>query len=149
MSDLIDKRNWLITELARLGIERVVIDYSGSGDDGSINEISAYKVGEDPDNLKVRHDVDEIFNSFHEPGQIATRVSNELLDRGEKNLSTILSDFAYIALDHMSVPDWINNDGGGGKMTIYVQAVDGHEAGKVVTDHYYNEMKETYGEYEL
>lgn len=88
MSDL--KNIKVILELKDLGVDRVEIQYSGSGDSGDIDDVTYYnKAGE----------VVEIEGEYEE-------VHNKLQDYA----LTLLND----------IEDWWNNDGGYGVLNMFI-----------------------------
>lgn len=122
----------LMAELKALGVALLVIEYSGGGDSGAIDAISAYVA----DNGTSK-DVDELFRATHD--EITVRVSQTLMDEQPKDFSTRLEEYAYeFLLDDLS--DWCNNDGGSGKVMVFVEpGLDDHgnehEAGEIHIHH--------------
>lgn len=139
-----ERKQFLLATLKDLGISQVVIEYSGSGDSGQVDEINAYLV----DGLGVPQDIDEIAAQHAPPDEISIKVSNKLLGQEDSTLSNILEQFAYDAVECANLSDWCNNEGGGGSMTLLVEAgLDSDEeeceAGTLSIRHYYNiETKE-------
>ena len=138
------RKQTLLATLKTLGVSQIVIDYSGSGDDGQINEINAYLTSD----LATPEDIDKIAAQHAPLDDIPIKVSNKLLGQKDKELSAILEEFAYDAIDAANLSDWVNNEGGGGVMTLLVEAGEDsdqekHEAGVLSIRHYYNvETKE-------
>lgn len=130
--DIEQRKKILIDELRTLGVAKLVIEYSGSGDSGAVDCISAYSAADlvemdKPGVFVAPKDVDEMAEAYYgRDGQIAIRVSNKLLGEDDALLSLQLEKFAYDLLDYFAVGDWVNNDGGSGKLTFYV---DGDEHG--------------------
>lgn len=128
-----ERKQHLLEELRALKIIKIVIDYSGSGDSGQIDTVSAYREGDtepqEPDQIER-----------DSPFDIPVRVSNALLGDGDKTLSARLEQFAYDALDAANVGDWVNGDGGDGVLTILVEKGDDseeeeHDAGTISIRH--------------
>lgn len=128
----------LLAELKALGIVLLTIEYSGGGDSGAIDEICAYTA-----NGSEIKDVDELHTAEH--NEIAVHVAQTLLNEPIHKFSQQLETFAYeFLLEDLS--DWCNNDGGSGKVMVFVEAgVDDqgieHDAGVIHIHHqtYYTE----------
>lgn len=134
-----ERKQALLVTLKNLGISQVVIEYSGSGDSGQVDEINAYLTG-DP---ATPEDIDKIAAQHAPPDEISIKVSNKLLGQEDKELSAILEEFAYDAIEEANLTDWYNNEGGGGAMTLLVEAgkdsdEEECEAGALSIRHYYN-----------
>ena len=86
----------LLLHLEELNIKRIVMEFSGSGDSGEINQRYYYT------SLKVDT---EIVNP--------ERINYDAKD----HIDTIV----YEALE--LIEDWYNNDGGGGIITIYIPSM--------------------------
>ena len=88
MSDL--KNIEVILELKDLGVDRVEINYSGSGDSGDIDDVTYYnKAGEVVE-------IEEEHEEVHEK----------------------VKDYALILLN--DIEDWWNNDGGYGVLNMFI-----------------------------
>lgn len=140
----IEKRKaTLLAVLKALGLASVVIEYSSSGDSGQVDDIAAYLPGDEkPVNI------DEQYEKVY-PDHIAIRVAGKLLGEDEQQLSEKLEQFAYDAIDYANLGDWCNNDGGGGTMTILIEAGtdsngDPHDAGTISIRHYTNYVERNY-----
>lgn len=115
-----ERKQHLLEELRALKIVKVVIEYSGSGDSGQVDTVSAYREGDtqpqEPDVI-----------AKDSPFDVPIRVSNAILGNDNAKLSARLEQFAYDALDAADVDDWYNNDGGEGILTILVKTGDDSE----------------------
>ena len=88
MSDL--KNSKVILELKDLGVDRVEINYSGSGDSGDIEDVTYYnKAGEV---VEIEGEYEDVHNK--------------------------LQDYAFILLD--KIEDWWNNEGGHGILNMFI-----------------------------
>jgi|LakMenEpi03Aug12_release.lakeMendotaPanAssembly.Ray.scaffolds.fasta_scaffold187812_1 hypothetical protein len=88
MSDL--KNSEVILELKDLSVDRVEIQYSGSGDSGDIDDVTYYdKAGEGVE-------IEEKYEEVHEK----------------------VKDYALIILN--DIEDWWNNDGGYGILNLFI-----------------------------
>lgn len=151
-NDITKTKQQLVAELLALGVHRAVIEYSGSGDSGAIDEVAAYMdVGKNRADIR---DVDELNAAAPLSNAAAIfQVTNRLMGNKDNALSKRLEQFGYDVLEHLNVSDWVNNDGGGGKLTIYAVDAehDGEEvaAGTVKVNHYYNEITSHDEAYEL
>ena len=88
MSDL--KNSKVILELKDLGVDRVAIQYSGSGDSGDIDDVTYYnKAGEVVE-------IEEKYEEVHEK----------------------VKDYALIILN--DIEDWWNNEGGYGVLNMFI-----------------------------
>ena len=145
----------IVDELRALGITHVIVEYSGSGDSGSVHEVSAILPGGNVDDYEARQDITELEASKPESDQIILlRIRDRLLGAAVKPLHARIESLCYAALDAVNADDWCNNDGGGGTMTIYVE--DNNEltgehvcAGTIKIAHYYNETIAHESSYEL
>lgn len=145
---LLTRKSFILEHLAALGIDYVEVEYSGSGDSGQVDNVAGYRRKSDDSYEKA--DV----NAPLSPEVVPLLVSRRLLDEPMDEMSKALEDFCYDALDHVNASDWCNNDGGGGKMTIFV--VDGEDeygderpAGTIHFEHYYNVVHRVDEDYEL
>jgi hypothetical protein len=109
------KREELIHVLKTIGIKKVRVHYSGSGDSGAVDAIDAYT---DEKKLDTATDIDAWFRDTE--ASIPIRVDNILLKDKDVLLTDILEDFSYKTLDEAQVEDWCNDDGGYGVLTINV-----------------------------
>lgn len=144
LNTIVQRKEALLATLRSLGVVRVVIEYSGGGDNGQVDSISAYTKDD-----KRPEDIDVLAARFAGPNEIPMKVSNKLLDLEDSALSVILEQFAYDAIEVSNLADWYNNEGGGGAMTLLVE--DGEdsegdlfEAGVLSIRHYYNTIKQNY-----
>jgi hypothetical protein len=139
--------------LKDLGVVKLVIDYSGSGDSGQIDTISAFRSSDVETDPNGAQDVDELVKAHAPANEIAMRVAGVLLDEKDESLSSALERFAYDALESLNVEDWCNNDGGDGIMTIYVEAGEDegepYPAGHIQINHGYNVNERHAVPYEL
>jgi hypothetical protein len=139
--DTEEVRRDLVMRLRALGIAQLVISYSGSGDSGQIDEIAAYRKGDDPDAGDAHTkalDVDDLWNGLG-PEQIAIMVSNKLMNIKNELLSVQLEQLGYDLLNHVNAADWQNNDGGQGRITIFVEEQgEENEPGRIEIAHEYN-----------
>lgn len=88
MSEL--KNIEVILELKDLGVDKVEVNYSGSGDSGDIDTITYYnKAGEV---VEIEGEYEEVYNK--------------------------LQDYALILLE--KIEDWWNNDGGYGVLNMFI-----------------------------
>lgn len=137
----------LMAELKKLGVHQLHIEYSGSGDDGQVQNITAF-IGDD------KYDIDELFDQAN-PNEIAVKVADEMLGRSSDKLSDRLELFAYEALNHVNASDWINNEGGGGTIVFFVEEGEYtsngefYPAGHIHFDHYWNKTEAVYETYSL
>lgn len=115
MSDFSQKRDAILDQLRALGVVRVEIRYSGSGDSGAVDEVHAYMAAAPDDPV---HPNDVLPKT---PEGVAIRVGNKLLGR-DTGLYRELEEFAYDALNEANVDDWVNNDGGEGSIEIDLTA---------------------------
>lgn len=79
----------VLFSLKSIGIEKIIFDYSGESDSGSIDEISFFNSNEDAIYLDKEYD----------------KLINDLEDK------------IYDIL--MCITDWYNNDGGGGNIEVF------------------------------
>ena len=88
MSDL--KNSEVILTLKDLGVDKVTIQYSGSGDSGDIDNVTYYnKAGEV---VEIEGEYEDVHNK--------------------------LQDYAHILLN--DIEDWWNNDGGHGILNMFI-----------------------------
>jgi hypothetical protein len=141
----------LFTELEELGVVKLEIEYSGGGDSGQVDNISAFL--EMPVEGSVPHNVDELYAAAVDPSQIPIRVANKLLNISNERLSQKYEQLAYDLLDNAGVSDWRNNEGGGGTLHVFVKPGqhdnETYEAGYIHADHHYYTQEATYETYSL
>lgn len=89
MSDL--KNIEVILELKDLGVDKVEVNYSGSGDSGDIDDVTYYNKAGEVVEIDGGH-FDDVHNK--------------------------LQDYALILLD--KIEDWWNNDGGHGILSMFI-----------------------------
>lgn len=115
-----DAQKLLFSSLRVLGVVKVVVDFSGGGDSGSVNGHRAVSAnGDDVDistttinwpKLRSHH---EYINDAY---KYKTKISNESMTLGQ-----IVESLCEIALDHSEL-DWYNNEGGQGHFIIDITA---------------------------
>jgi hypothetical protein len=112
----VKERNRIISALSDLGVQQCVIQYSGGGDSGSIDSISCYMAeDEDKDDPK---DPDALLSADSD-NAIRIEIRDRLLGTKTSKFSDQIESLCYALLDHLDVPDWVNNDGGQGTITIH------------------------------
>lgn len=133
----------LMARLRAVGITYVVAEYSGGGDSGQVDGITAY------DAAQKALDLGEV----REPNPVALQVVAKLENKEHESLQKTVENLVYDALDFVDAGDWCNNDGGDGTLHIYVEAgeLDGEPvaAGTIKITHNVNYMKQNTTEYEL
>lgn len=106
----------LLKVLRELGAARVIISYSGSGDDGHFED--ALITGKDDKILDVGEAVVTV-------NKLSTRVTadgfSEEIREEEQDLEDALLDFAHEWV-YSQHGGWENNDGGAGEITISVES---------------------------
>lgn len=111
---LTENKDRILEALKRLGATRVEADYEGSGDDGSINEVSIFK----GDSLIKTSDTITVLaeTSMFDPE------IGKWVDRGKQEtvpLAEAISDLIYDWLEGEN-PGWEINDGSSGDFEIDV-----------------------------
>lgn len=115
-------RDKLVAKLKELGIETIVVSFSGSGDSGSITGIDAKPTPNDK--ITTWEHADTLRNhtmlwvmswSVFENGSWVRRKEDK-----EMCLDQVLEKVAYQALDESGL-DWYNNDGGQGEFTMTIE----------------------------
>lgn len=111
-----DDQKLLLSTLRMLGVTKVVVEFSGSGDSGNIDAVHATNEREDVIDLtttsipwnKVRGETSYVAGSF----SWATKVTPEVM-----TVEKVIESLCELALDQSQL-DWYNNDGGQGHFTI-------------------------------
>lgn len=93
-----DELSAIIDECEKLGIERIEVEFSGSGDDGQINDVAFLKVGYD----KIDDYNDRLI-----------KVSDDLKER--------VHELVYAALEAQPT-NWCDNEGGQGHWHLDLSA---------------------------
>lgn len=115
-------RDRLVAKLGELGIESVVVGFSGGGDSGAINDICAMPTPNDQtsswkhaDTALRQHSMvwAKSWSSFENGSWVRHRQDQEM------TLYEVLEKVAYQALDESGL-DWYNNDGGQGEFTMTI-----------------------------
>jgi hypothetical protein len=122
-----EKRELIVQQLRDLGITRCVISYSGGGDSGQIEDVTCWTNvpgGEeivDAEKLQKAAQTEEQF--------IVTQVTDRLLGEKTSPLNQRIENLAYELLEEAGVDDWVNNDGGAGTITVFVEDGSSKEDG--------------------
>lgn len=92
----------ILTNLKDLGVKKIEISFSGSGDSGDIDDVEFH----DSDGNYLTQLVKETFN-----------------DKSKIDIENELRDIAWALINEKvdTVGDWVNNDGGFGSITIDVE----------------------------
>jgi hypothetical protein len=92
----------ILTNLKDLGIAKVEVTFSGSGDSGDIDEVNFYTI----------NDLD-----------VSSEIITDFNNKSGINIDNELRDFAYELIEEKvnTVGDWVNNEGGFGNITINVE----------------------------
>jgi len=102
------ERNWrdhLLMTLSTLKVHKAIIEFEGSGDDGSITDVTLM----DRDGAVLKKVEKVNIHSVTDLGVEATTLDKSLMD------------FCYAELEKTQL-DWWNNDGGYGEMVIMPSA---------------------------
>lgn len=93
----------ILTNLKDLGIQRVNIEFSGSGDSGDIDEVHFYTI----------NDLD-----------VTSDVIYEFSNKSEIDIDNQIRDFGWEIINNKvdTVGDWVNNEGGFGSIIIDVES---------------------------
>lgn len=118
-----DRKGVLYDFLKEHNFTKVVIEFSGSGDDGDIESIYFMTKAEDGSSQVV--DYDE---------------KNPLLLE-ETDIYDVLKEFGYLILN-MSGYDWVNNEGGYGTIAVEVEERKTHLDMNIAYTHYNNYEEE-------
>lgn len=92
----------ILFNLRAQGYKLIVVEYSGGGDDGAINDIAIYK--------------EDGIISIPEDKMLAPQTDYSKSKELESELHDLIADKVYKMLERTS--DWYNNDGGGGAFYI-------------------------------
>lgn len=148
-----EEHHAIVEQLRAMGVTQVVVKYSGSGDSGGINDIAACKKDSPPDTWSPIEEIEAAHEAAHPTNKVVVEVTAAIEGSKSGSMQERIEELCYEALDHVNAEDWYNNDGGGGTMTIYVEAgVHGDEpvsAGTIKFDHYYNVIERHETHYEL
>jgi hypothetical protein len=116
----LETRNRIISDLRLLGVAKIVIDYSGSGDEGAIDTVAAF-MDEENDSYDAQINLTTLLREQCSNEVLVIAVRDRMLGLAKQNsLEEQLTELAYDLLEHLDVGDWVNNDGGQGKITILV-----------------------------
>ena len=102
----------LLLRLRTLGIQKVVVEFSGSGDSGSIEDVCCTDSQDKEIEIKTEEMEWEEQSSRHD-GKEWIRETKPVI----KKLVDILEQVTCDALEDQGL-DWYNNDGGQGNLTI-------------------------------
>lgn len=104
----------LIQKLKAAGIKEVIVTFDGSGDSGSIDEVSFGSMAK-PEGI-----VEWVHTSSHyekDKGWVETSVVKSIA------IDSALENFCYEALQVTGI-DWYNNDGGYGELRINLDPIE-------------------------
>ena len=120
----------IVGKLKKAGIEKIEIDFSGSGDSGEVTDIRLYTNKRAYTAVEIQEDKTMLYN---------------ILKANCDSIQEIMDQLGNLATQCLIEGDWYNNDGGQGTIKINTKT------GKVVTEVGYNEMiaDERVEEYEL
>lgn len=107
----------LLAILKAAGIARVRVEYSGSGDSGSINDVSCFDSSDNE--LPIEH-IAILWPNTHGGQEFDAQTGRWLTKRHEDTetpLNSALEDVCNSALEVTGL-DWYNNDGGQGHLEI-------------------------------
>lgn len=112
----VDAQKLLLSTLRMLSVAKVVVDFSGSGDSGSIDGHRATNANDDDVDLHTTTLIWPRVRSKHEyvngSYKYTITSSNESM-----TIAEIVEHLCDIALEHSQL-DWYNNDGGQGSFII-------------------------------
>jgi len=114
----------ILFNLASQGYSHIFARYSGSGDDGGVDEMYLVERG----------------GVHEEEGSLPELEGDAVLADIEDELSKVLMEKVYEILSHED--DWYNNEGGGG--TLFISTDDGKYRG----DHYINVTESVHNDVE-
>lgn len=108
-----DHFKFILASMAMKGICKIVADFSGSGDLGSVYSVSFYgRDGELVSGLDTVVVPWPKFSKFYRDGKWVEEVSEV-----SQSLRDVMADLAYTALESTGL-DWYNNDGGQGEVVF-------------------------------
>lgn len=107
-----EHRATLLGALKLLGVQTVNVSFSGGGDSGSIDDITARDAAMNPVNLTT-HELTWVATSSHYSSSGWVTNSSDVIEP----IRDIVERVAYAALEKSGL-DWYNNDGGQGEFTI-------------------------------
>jgi len=131
----------LVERMKSLGVERVEVDYDGSGDSGDIQGVSALKNADKGETIALAGQsivVERLESVYDHEAKEYKRVPNQVTI----GLEGALGDFATDFLSYLGI-DWYNNEGGYGTVVLNV------EDGEVKAEHYYRIESSEYSEHTL
>jgi hypothetical protein len=156
-----EDREKILAKLKDLGVNRVVVEYNGSGDSGDIHGISAFgkskkpkakaKAAQDEDHAPIKStpasEVDiknEMIEVMVEEGvwDRASQKVNETAELKSIKLYDAVERLACATLERNGI-DWYNNEGGFGNIIIDIKT------GKIKTEHNARIESSEYEEHEL
>ena len=123
--------------LSKAGIELVEVEYSGSGDEGSIDDVQ-YSPERPPQGFSFPAMGVEV-----EWSRDRRRDSIESISVFEGHINEdSLTEDADEAVEQAGFGGYQDNDGGGGKVFFHVKAEGQYPAGSIVVQHYFNVLHE-------
>lgn len=92
----------MMTNLKDLGIKRIEVGFSGSGDSG---------------------DIDDVYFNTYDDLDISSEVINAFKEKSGVDIDNEIRDFAWEIINDKvdTVGDWVNNEGGFGTIQIDVE----------------------------
>lgn len=109
----------LLADLRLLNIKRVEVTFSGSGDNGQIDDAVAFL--ENGDDISL-----DLPLPGHEDETVSA-VTATLLNYEVKKRSDLISNMADALIEKHVQLDWYNNEGGDGTLNIYPFAAGGED----------------------
>lgn len=142
LTDFQTENKLLFDALLARGVMFVVCEYSGGGDSGQIDLVRAFdsdRYEEDDEGI----DIKSLTTADSPNSEIVLAATAALLNETTESMHAQLEQLCYDSLETLNVQDWVNNDGGQGRMTIDVAA------GTASIEHEWNVSVAHSSEYEL
>ena len=117
MEELTIRQKLEIKKLRDKNLTKVIVSYSGGGDDGCIDDYQSYTIDEKGDSKFSKTDL--------------------------KSFSDAFEDYIYELLHNTVEWDWVNNSGGYGELTIDLdnQSIHVDHNQNTVEEYYYDDEK--------
>lgn len=108
-----DHFKFILASMAMKGICKIIADFSGSGDSGSVDSVRFYDCDEElVDGLGTVVVPWQKSSKFYRDGKWVEEVH-----KTSQSLHDVMTDLAYTALESTGL-DWYNNDGGQGEVVF-------------------------------
>jgi hypothetical protein len=122
MKNLTIRQKLELKKLKDKNLTKITVSYSGGGDDGCIDDYTAYHLNDEGEEVYIPHDQISLLS-----------------------FSDTMEDYVYELLSQTIDWDWVNNDGGYGELNIDLEneSVSINHSQRVIEEYFYSDENKT------